>query len=447
MIERDPTTPELSALQLVQSPPAIGLLRRLLLILLVAALVALVLVPWQQNVPGVGRVVAFDPFDRVQTIAAPLGGRVEKAWVVEGSRVAKGDRLLEIVDNDPFILQRLDEQRGALEAQIGAAEQRVRLFGEQIDALSSARTLAMEGAQSQVEMARAAYESASFGLEAAEATFQQARLNFERHRELVDEGLASDLEFELTERRFREAKAKVEQARQAREAARHDQESRTAEFGRVNTEARARIDSARGSRESAAESLAALRERLAALEVRIAQQNTQLITAPRDGTIMRLFASPGAELVRAGDPLLQLVPDTETRAVELWVDGNDVPLIQSGRDVRLQFEGWPAVQFSGWPSVAVGTFGGRVALVDQSDDGQGRFRLLVVPNPDDSPWPESAQLRQGVRARGFVLLDRVSLGYELWRQANGFPPTVALDAQQNGKGPNRAAPSPMGAKS
>jgi hypothetical protein len=96
--------------------------------------------------------------------------------------------------------------------------------------------------------------------------------------------------------------------------------------------------------------------------------------------------------------------------------------------VRLQFEGWPAVQFSGWPAVAVGTFGGRVALVDPTDDGSGRFRILVVPDPDDEPWPEGLYLRQGVRANAFVLLDQVSLGYELWRRANGFPPTVAMDA-------------------
>jgi hypothetical protein len=99
-------------------------------------------------------------------------------------------------------------------------------------------------------------------------------------------------------------------------------------------------------------------------------------------------------------------------------------LIEEGRPVRLQFEGWPAVQFAGWPAVAVGTFGGRVALIDPSDDGRGRFRLLVVPDELDAPWPEARFLRQGVRAKGFVLLDQVSLGYELWRRANGFPPTV-----------------------
>jgi hypothetical protein len=36
-----------------------------------------------------------------------------------------------------------------------------------------------------------------------------------------------------------------------------------------------------------------------------------------------------------------------------------------------------------------------------------------------------------VRAKGFVLLDQVSLGFELWRQANGFPPTLSSGPQGN----------------
>jgi adhesin transport system membrane fusion protein len=128
--------------------------------------------------------------------------------------------------------------------------------------------------------------------------------------------------------------------------------------------------------------------------------------------------------VKPGDPLVVLVPDTDARAAELWVDGNDAPLLAEGRPVRLQFEGWPAVQFTGWPSVAVGTFGGRVALIDSTDNGQGKFRVLVVPD-GEQPWPSGRYLRQGVRANGWVLLNRVRLGYELWRLFNGFPPTVA----------------------
>ena len=96
-------------------------------------------------------------------------------------------------------------------------------------------------------------------------------------------------------------------------------------------------------------------------------------------------------------------------------------MIRVGQHVRVQFEGWPAIQFSGWPSVAVGTFGASVRLVDATDDGKGKFRIVVVP---EGEWPPPAYLRQGVRAHGWVLLGRVKLGYELWRRMNGFPPTV-----------------------
>lgn len=431
---------EITALQMVEGPRGLRVFSAVLGTLMMAGLVALVAVPWQQNVRGAGRVVAFDPFDRIQTIAAPVSGRIETAWVAEGSRVEAGDRLLEIVDNDPSILRRLDEQRAALQAQLQATRSKVSVLDAQVEALAGARDLAVEGAGRALDVARADLESARFGLEAALAAEQQAKLNFERHRELVEEGLASGLEFELAERDFRQAEARVEQARQALSAARHDLDAKKADLGRVRAEANARIEAARASRESSDVELSALQERLTVLESRIAQQTTQRITAPRAGTVFRLFASPGAELVRAGDPLLQLVPDTDSRAVELWVDGNDVPLIDDGRPVRLQFEGWPAVQFSGWPSVAVGTFGGRVALVDPSDDGSGRFRLLVVPDEDDVPWPDPRYLRQSVRAKGFVLLDRVSLGYELWRQANGFPPAVAMKAgapESEARGPGR----------
>ena len=110
------------------------------------------------------------------------------------------------------------------------------------------------------------------------------------------------------------------------------------------------------------------------------------------------------------------------------MNGNDAPLITPGRLVRLQFEGWPAIQFVGWPAVAVGTFGGKVLLVDSTDNGQGKFRILVVPDPNDEPWPSNRWLRQGVRANGWVLLNEVSLGFEFWRQFNGFPPVIAMES-------------------
>jgi membrane fusion protein, adhesin transport system len=68
--------------------------------------------------------------------------------------------------------------------------------------------------------------------------------------------------------------------------------------------------------------------------------------------------------------------------------------------------------------------------VDATDNGLGVFRIVVVPDGDE-PWPEGRFLRQGVRANGWILLDQVRLGFELWRQFNGFPPNVSPHVSPN----------------
>ena len=66
-------------------------------------------------------------------------------------------------------------------------------------------------------------------------------------------------------------------------------------------------------------------------------------------------------------------------------------------------------------------------MVDSTDSGAGKFRILVEADPEDEPWPSKTYLRQGVKTKGFVLLREVRLGYEFWRRLNGFPPVISDD--------------------
>jgi hypothetical protein len=68
-----------------------------------------------------------------------------------------------------------------------------------------------------------------------------------------------------------------------------------------------------------------------------------------------------------------------------------------------------------------GTFDGRIHVVDQAPDPQGRFRFWVVPDPESAAWPPQNQIRQGTQVMGWVMLNRVPLWYELWRRINLFP--------------------------
>lgn len=170
--------------------------------------------------------------------------------------------------------------------------------------------------------------------------------------------------------------------------------------------------------------LADARAALTRVEVNLNRQSVQLLRAPRDGLIMNVNAGDNATLVKAGDTLATIAPEDSERVVELYIDGRDVPLIKPGRRVRLEFEGWPAIQFSGWPSVAYGVFDGRVRSIDVSASPSGLFRVIVEQGPrvDGRPgWPKEPFVRLGAKVSGWVLMDTVSVGFELWRQLNDFP--------------------------
>jgi multidrug efflux pump subunit AcrA (membrane-fusion protein) len=413
-----------AAALLVRSPRAPRVLARVLAAIVVTLAAALVLVPWQQSVSGVGRVVAFTPVERRQDIDAPIEGRVMRWYVREGSSVKQGDLLLELTDNDPSILQRLKEEREAVLARKDAAVSRATSIVSRQRALESSRQASIRAAESRVAMAKERTRGARQALEAVQAGEVTAKLNLERQQKLFEQGLTSQRNVELAQLDQVRATTEIERAQATLQAALGEEAALESDRTRVEHDLTAAIDDARASEATALSEEANAAAELARLEVRLARQSTMEVKAPMDGTVLRLTAGQGNAFVKAGEPLLTLVPDTQDRAVELWVDGNDMPLLSDGRPVRLQFEGWPAVQFTGWPSVAVGTFGGKVALIDSADDGAGHFRILVRPeNPAE--WPSGVYLRQGVRVNGWVLLDQVKLGYELWRRFNGFPPTVA----------------------
>ena len=52
----------------------------------------------------------------------------------------------------------------------------------------------------------------------------------------------------------------------------------------------------------------------------------------------------------------------------------------------------------------------------------------------EEPWPSVKYLRPGAKATGWVLLHNVPIWYELWRQFNGFQPTVSAPDTDNPTG-------------
>lgn len=425
MSKHHPNSEASIALPAIALTETTGFARRLarsLAGLLTLFLLSLTLTPWQQNITGMGRVVAYAPLERQQTLQATVEGRVVKWWVREGSIVKAGDRIADISDNDPQLIRRLETELQTQQGRMQTIESRINATEGQLAMSRQSQTMALQAADSRIRMAEERERAARHAVTAAEAALRTSMLNFDRQQALQNKGLASSRQYELATLEKTQRQTELDRAQATLAAAKSEVEAIRSDRRKAMADTESSVQKSQADLAKSREELAYATAEKLKVETRLARQRTQTVKAPRDGTILRLAVSSDAEVVKMGDPLAVLIPNTEKRAVELWVDGNDVPLITPGRKVRLQFEGYPAVQFSGWPEVAVGTFGGIVNLIDSTDDGQGNFRIVILPDPDDLPWPGERFIRQGVRANGWVLLNRVRLGYELWRIFNGFPP-------------------------
>jgi multidrug resistance efflux pump len=403
----------LPAINLTGSNRLPHLFSRALIIAFLILFAFLALAPWRQFVRGSGRVIAYDPLERRINVEALVSGRVSKLHINEGQKIKQGDPIAEIQDNDPNFLENLRAQRTAAMNRIDLVKTRVEALESQIAQQTMAKEQALDAARQKVSADKIAAET--------------ALLDFTRVDNLFQKGISSRREFEAAILRRDSTAANLLSAE--------------ATLKRTDNEFNALISSTTASRQSARSDIAKAQEELTGLEIRVSQNMRQVITSPRDGIVLQVPVTEGSYL-KPGDPLCVVIPNTETRYAEVWVDGNDVALIRArkvengvvtpGSPVRLVFEGWPAIQAIGWPQLAVGSFGGEVMYVDAAtDDGQGRFRVLVAPDADmvdrgdgpvSVPWPDGERwLRQGVKTNAWVLLDEVPLWFELWRQMNGFP--------------------------
>lgn len=390
---------------------------RVILFAFVFVLLAVLFLPWRQFVDGRGRVIAFNPLDRRIDVEALVEGRVRKLHVVENQRVRTGDVIVEIQDNDPDLIANLGTQREALRSRRDFAAGRAEDLAAQIRQEESAMREAIEAAKQKVAAARIAAETAA--------------LNYRRTISLSEKKLASTRDVEL--------------ATLSRDSTAADLIGAEATLRRTANDYASKIASIRASQGSARSDIASAEKELSVIDIKINQNRRQVVEAPRDGIVLSVAVTDGTYL-KPGSPICVIVPETESRFVELFVDGNDIPLIQPrttnpdgtvepGSPVRLAFEGWPAIQAIGWPSLAVGTFGGEVVLIDPlPDPATGRFRIVVGPQPDvvtrdgrevEVEWPERERwLRQGTLVNGWVMLRQVPLWFEIWRTVNGFPPLL-----------------------
>ena len=398
---------KLYALRSLDTPMAGKILAKWILGIFVLFFVILFL-PWQQNIRGSGKVTALSPSNRPQTIETTIAGRIQVWKIKEGQFVNRLDTIAIISEVkekyfDPQMLSRLQQVITAKEQSLQSKEQKAKALQRQVSALE-------DGLRNKRDQAKAK-------LEAERVRFNNFKNQYERNQKLFEAGNIPLTKFQDIEYKYQSSEADFVNAE-------IEIERVQAEYLDKINKAESDLNNTLAEQFDTQADIAKMRNELSNMQIRAQQY---FILAPQAGFVVKATQAGIGETIKEGDPVCTIMPQSTDVAVEMHVKAMDVPLISKGRRVRIEFDGFPALQFSGWPSISVGTFGGTVEVIDYVNTKPGEFRILVIPDLKDTAWPK--QIRVGSGIKGWVMLDDVSVWYELWRQLNGFPPSLYAEPE------------------
>jgi multidrug efflux pump subunit AcrA (membrane-fusion protein) len=411
-------------------------IRRWFFAAMISALFMLFL-PWTQNIRARGAVTTLMQEHRPQEIPTIIPGRVLKWYVREGDLVRQGDtivQLAEIKDDylDPNLVARTREQLDAKRMSVESYRNKSVTAEQQISALQEAMDLKMQDMDNKVRQQLLKIRSDSMDLIAANNDLQIKTDQFRRQKVMYDSGVVSLVQLEQRNQALQESMAKRTSAEIKLTNARQEYLRLQLERNGELQQYLEKISKAEGDRYQALSQVQSGTGDIAKLENQFTNYTIRnglyTVLAPQDGQVVKARKAGIGEILKEGEMIAEIVPTRVDYAIEMFVRPVDLPLLEIGQNVRLLFDGFPAVVFSGWPAASYGTFGGQVAAIESNVSTNGKFRILIREDPKEKPWPR--QLMMGTGAQGIALLKDVPIWYELWRNINGFPPDYYKTEQQ-----------------
>ena len=412
----------------VESKKSGKVLRRIIYSTFVIGLIILFL-PWTQNIRSNGSVTSLKPNQKPQTINSIIGGKIEEWYVQEGDFVHKGDTLLRISEIkdayfDNQLIERTENQLNLKKQSIEMYEDKIKTQNEQLDVLEEQRDLKLQQLAIKIQQTQLKVQNDSVAYSAAKANFDIALYQYKRMDTLYQKGLKSLTDLEKRDLKVQSTRAYEIEAKNKWLNSRNDLVNLELELANTKMKYQSDVNklrsdqfttqSAKFDTETTVNKLA---NQLSNYQFR---NGLYFILAPQDGYITKTNYTGLGEMIKEGAEIITMMPARYDLAVEIYVDPIDLPLIRRKEKVRLQFDGWPAIVFSGWPNASHGTYGGLIYGIDQFISPNGKYRVLIAPDPKDEPWPDALRFGSGTSA--MIMLNDVPIWYELWRKINGFPP-------------------------
>ena len=385
---------------------------------------AMLWLPWQQTVKGVGVVTALNPMERNHKIVATIDGFIENIDVRENQYVKKGDKLFSMMDLD-----------SGYQAKLSAIieEYHNTLKNTKESSLNLEDNLKQQ--QQSMEMGKEVYDTKIIQIQnklkamkqqykALSNQYEIEQINYSRAKRLFSEGIESKRDLELKKFMTLKTEAKVEKITIDMQNIYNDINITQQERARFINESELKLNQIQNTILSTQSSLNKLQQEIDKSSVTLSRYLGKEIVAKSDGYVMRVYQALPNRFLKKGDEVMYFSPKVHKRAILLKVPIFNMPLIKEGLKVRIIFYGWPALQISGWPHISHSTYGGVIKSIERASYEKGVYYAVVVEDKDDSPWPDEEHLRIGTEASVWVRLKTVPIWYEFWRILAAQPPKM-----------------------
>ncbi len=392
-------------------------------------LVFILFVPWTQNINTSGIVTTQFQEQRPQQINSIIPGKIIKWWVKEGDYVQKGDTIVELADTkddylDPRLIERTNDQLNAKKQKVDFYDNKITNIKGQLVAIEEGFKLKEAAIKNKIQQLERKILIDSAELSAAKIDLEVGTNQYNRAGKMLNDGIISLVDYERRTQSFNKAKAGFQEKQQKFLNTKQDVLIARIELNTLKQDVNDKLFKLKGDIANSNTEKSTVIAEVAKNENELSNyriRGTQKwLLAPQTGQIIKAKKAGINEIVKEGEMIVEIVPNSFKYAVELFVKPMDLALINKGQDVRLQFDGYPAIVFSGWPNSSYGTFAGKISAIETNRNENGQFRVLIIPDTKEKNWPSN--LKIGTGAQGFALLNDVPIWYELWRQLNGFPP-------------------------
>lgn len=392
-------------------------------------LLFILFVPWTQNINTSGVVTTQYQEQRPQQINSIIHGKIIKWWVKEGDFVQKGDTIVELADTkddylDPRLIERTNDQLIAKKQKVDFYDTKITNINGQLVAIEAGFKLKEAAIKNKIQQLERKILIDSAELAAANIDLEVSTNQFNRAGKMWNDGIISLVDYERRTQSFNKAKAGFQEKQQKFLNTKQDVLIGKIELNTLKQDVNDKLFKLKGDIANSNSEKSTVLAEVAKNENELSNYrirgSQKWLLAPQTGQIIKAKKAGINEIVKEGEMIVEIVPNTFLYAVELFVKPMDLALLNKGQDIRLQFDGYPAIVFSGWPNSSYGTFAGKISAIETNRNEYGKFRVLIVPDDKEKRWP--VNLKIGTGTQGFALLNNVPIWYELWRQLNGFPP-------------------------